>query len=237
MAPGYRRHQRIGDGKLAARRLNAFARLQRAFHAVEIFRLDAVNLGVGAGASQRQGNAADQPAAAARRQHLIQLHAETHRILGNLQAGCALPRNDAGIVEWLDQHRAAFGANLCRDRLAILFLPVIEHDLRTKSAGAFDLGARRVRRHHDQGRHAEQFGRRRHALGMVAGGKRHHAFGAFAFGDYRQPVAGAAEFERAGALQKLQFQEHPPAGERVQLPAFHQRRAHRIGRDPELRRP
>jgi len=45
---------------------------------------------------------------------------------------------------------------------------------------------------------------------MVAGGKCHHAAGPLIFRDHGDTVVGAAEFERTGALEQFQLEEHPP---------------------------
>ena len=84
--------------------------------------------------------------------------------------------------------------------------------------------ARRIRRHDDDRRHAEDARRRRHALRMIAGREGHHAAGALVHRDRRQLVVGAAELERAGALQGLGLEEHARAGERVEHRRRHQRR-------------
>ena len=130
-----------------------------------------------------------QAAAGTGRRHLIQRHAETRRVLGDLQSRGALPRHHAGIVIGLDQGGAALGAELGGDGFAVVRAPVIGHDLRAIGAGALDLGPGRVGRHHDQGGNAEQLRRRRHALGMIAGGKRHHAFGALGVRNHQYAVA------------------------------------------------
>ena len=76
-------------------------------------------------------------------------------------------------------------------------------------------GARRVGGHHDDGRHAEQLRCRGHALGVIAGGKRHNAAAPLLGRKRREFVVGAAELNepvrcRVSALKDA------PAGERVQ---------------------
>ena len=90
----------------------------------------------------RQGDAADQPAAAAGHQHLIQRHAQPGGVFGDLQPHRALPRDDGRIVERLDQGGAAFGADACRNGFAVFALAVIENNFRAQRPRAFDLGAR-----------------------------------------------------------------------------------------------
>ena len=62
----------------------------------------------------------DQPAAGTGRRHRIQCHAETRRILGDLQPRRALPRHDAGIVIGLDQGGAPLGADARGDGFAVV---------------------------------------------------------------------------------------------------------------------
>ena len=65
------------------------------------------------------------------------------------------------------------------------------------------------RGHDDDRRHAEKPRRRRDALRVVAGGEGHDAAGALLERDRRELVVGAAELERAGALQGLRLEENP----------------------------
>jgi len=58
--------------------------------------------------------------------------------------------------------------------------------------------------------------RRGHALGVIAGGERHDAARALFRRDGGELVIGAAELERAGALQGLGFEKNPPAGHGVE---------------------
>ena len=90
----------------------------------------------------------------------------------------ALPGDDQRIVVGRHQHGAALLRDPARDRLAVLALAVVEHDLGAERGGALALRPRRVARHHDDGRHVEQLRRRRDALRMVAGRERDHAAGA-----------------------------------------------------------
>ena len=72
--------------------------------------------------------------------------------------------------------------DLAGDGLAILAVAVVQHDLGAVGLGALALGQRRVRRHHDGRRHAQDLRRLGNALGMVAGGERDDAAGALSCG-------------------------------------------------------
>ena len=67
-----------------------------------------------------------------------------------------------------------------RERTKAYGAEVVLYDRGAIGLGALALGQRRIGRHHDGCLHAENFCRRRHALGVVAGGKRHHAAAAIA---------------------------------------------------------
>ena len=84
---------------------------------------------------------------------------------------------------------------------------VVDHDLAAVAARRRHLRGRRVVRHHDRGRHAEQACRQRDRLRVVAGRERDHAGLALARVEARQRVEGAAELERAHALQVLALEE------------------------------
>jgi len=112
-----------------------------------------------------------------------------------------------------------------RDGLAVFARAVVEHDLGAQRCGALALGTRRIRRHDDDRRHAEQSRRRRDALRMIARGKRHHAARALRLRDRGELVVRAAELERARALQGLGLEEHARAGERIEHRRGHQRGA------------
>ena len=76
------------------------------------------------------------------------------QVLGDLAAGGALPGDDHGIVERRHQSCAALLAKRAGDAGAVLRVAVVQHHLAAERRGALALGQRRVRRHHDRGRHA-----------------------------------------------------------------------------------
>jgi len=79
---------------------------------------------------------------------------------------------------------------LCRAWRVLVGLahPVIFHDARAKGASALDLGARRIRRHHDHRRHAEQLRRRATPWAWLPRRKGHNAIGPGALGNHGQPL-------------------------------------------------
>ena len=122
-------------------------------------------------------------------------------------------------------------ADLARDRGAILGVAVVEHHLGAERGGALAFCLWRVLRHHDRRRHAAQLRRMRHALRVIAGRIGHHAGGFPIVRDRGNLVVGAAEFERAGALQGLGLQVHACAETVVEHGEIQQRRADRHALD------
>ena len=144
--------------------------------------------------------------------------------------------DDQRIVIRRHQHGAAPRRDLARDRFAIVAHAVIEHDLGAERGGAFAFGARRVVRHHDDARHAEEPRRGRDTLRMIAGREGDDPAAALLGRNRREPVVGAAELERAGALQRLGFEKNPAAGHGVERGRGQKRSAKRDAGKPARRR-
>ena len=113
------------------------------------------------------------------------------------------------------------------DLLAAVLHAVVEHDLGARGAGVGDLQRRRIGRHDDGGLHAQQargFGK---ALRVVARRPADDALLAVGLAHRGQEIVGAAQLERAGALQALGLDEQPAAQPRVDPRVLQQRRADR----------
>ena len=123
----------------------------------------------------RERDAGGEPAAGGVDDDAVEREAEPRNVLDDLAAGGALPGDDQGIVIGRHQHGAALLRDLARDRLAVLVFAIVQHHLGAERRGALAFGPRRVARHHDDRRHAEELRRRGDALGVIAGGERHHA--------------------------------------------------------------
>ena len=87
-----------------------------------------------------------------------------------------------------------------------------ELDLRPVVPGGVDLRHRRVLRHEDGGRDAGLARRPGDRLAVIARAGRDDAGGALLVGQRRDRVDGAADLERARALEVLGLQLHGPAG-------------------------
>ena len=138
------------------------------------------------------------------------------------------PAMTSKIVIGLDQRRTTLRRDALAERLARLAGSVVEHDLRPVAAGARNLHRRRVPRHDDDRGHADELGRSRDGLSMIAGGVGHHAAGLCARVELQQPVAGAPKLERAGALERLRLEQQAPADLLIECVGPQQRRLHRV---------
>ncbi len=194
--------------------------------------LGGVDPGLGAEPLARQGAARDQAAAARGRRQRVEGDALRRRVLDRLQRGGALPGDDQRIVERPHQGGAALRHQPVGDALAALGMAVVEHDLGAVTPGVLDLDVRGVGRHDDDGLDAEELGRAGDALGMVAGGERHNAALALGLAHRREPVEGAAELERTGALQALRLDEEAIAETVAQPWRFQQGGVDRAAPEP-----
>ena len=66
---------------------------------------------------------------------------------------------------------------------------------------------------------------------MIACGVSHHAAVELLPGELADPICGATEFERAGALQGLGLDQHAASHSRIEQRRFQQRRAHGLAID------
>ena len=168
-----------------------------------------------------------QPAAACGHDHGIRPATDGAALAHDLVPHGPLPGDDVKIVVRLDQRRPPLLRDALAERLARLAGTIVEHDLRPVAARARDLHRRRIPRHDDDRRYADELGGCRNRLRMVAGGVRHHAPGIRIRIELQQPVAGAPELERAGALQRFRLEQQAPADLLVEGVGVQQRRLDR----------
>jgi hypothetical protein len=204
---------------------------ERAGVVVEAGRLADEDLGRGTLVLDRERDAGDQAAARGAAQHGVELGAHRLRLQRELEPDRALPGDHVGVVVGRHQRHAALVADLPADRRAVLAEAVVGLDLGAVGAGVADLDRRRVGRHHDHRRHAEQLRGVRDALRVVAGGVGDDAAALLVGGEPADAVVGAAELERAGALQRLGLGEQAEAEPLVEQRGFEQRRHHRLAGD------
>ena len=229
---GRARHQRIADGAGERGVLFALAAAERAGVVVEALRLGGVDRGSRSARLDGERDAGGQSAAGRGDHHDIGRKAERAEILDDLAAGGALAGDDQRVVIGRHQNGAASRGDFAGDRFAVVACAIVEHDFGAERRGALAFGARRVARHHDHARHAEEPCRGRNALGMIAGRERDDAADALCRRDRRELVIGAAELERSGALQRLGLEENPSAGQGVERGRGEKRRAQRDAGEP-----
>ena len=197
---------------------------QRALAVVAGLGLDAEHLAARRQRPRRQRAARQQAAAAERDEQRVQRAG----VFQQFQRRRALAGDHVRVVVGRDQRHAALGGELAADLLAVFGVALVQAHLGAVTARGGQLGGRRVVRHHDGGRHAQQASRQRHRLRVVAGRERHHAGTALGGVELRQRVEGPAELEGAHALQVLALEEELRAGGLVGRAGGQHRRAVRV---------
>ena len=119
---------------------------------------------------ERKRDTRDESAAAAGHDDVVGSHVQISALLGDLETHGALACDDIEVVKCRHDHRLSLGSDPSGDLLAALAVAIVLDDARAERARVLELGARRVVRHDDRGRHLEQPGGGGHALRVVAGG-------------------------------------------------------------------
>ena len=163
----------------------------------------------------RKRDTGSQPTARRRHRNNIGHQTLGCQILDNLAPRRPLSGDNQRIVIRWYQRGVAFLGDLAGDSRSVFPCAVVEYHFRAQRGGALTLGARRIGWHDDDGRHAKELRSRSDALRMISRGKGHHATRALILRNGGELVVGAAELERAGALQRLRLEKHARAGERI----------------------
>ena len=95
---------------------------------------------------------------------------EVRKVLDQFEPDGALARDDPIVVVGRDDRQPPLGGDRLGDLLSLVARGPDDDDLRTIRGHALALDRRRVRRHDDDSRRAEQASGTRHALGMIARG-------------------------------------------------------------------
>ena len=199
---------------------------------VEALGLDGVDAGRGRQRLEGEGDPGDQAASRHRREQHVGPLADRLELAGGLQPHRPLAGDDVEIVEGGDHHRPPLRGDGGGDRLARFAVAVVGDHLGPERPRRLGLHRRRVGRHDDQRRAADQPRRQGHALGMVSRGEGDHPADPLFGGKARQAIVGAAELERAGALQGLALDEHPASRRSVDGVAAQQRGRDRMAAQP-----
>ncbi len=145
-------------------------------------------------------------------------------VLEDLEADRALACDDGGIVKSVDE-RPSFAGELPGVLVRLVVVLADEPDLGAVAPGCGDLCGGGVLGHDHGAGHAEVGGGQGDALGVVTGGGGDDAALPLGFRECGDLVEGAAEFERAGALQVLEFEVDLPAGQAAERATVRQRSA------------
>ena len=188
-----------------------------------MLRLDGPDVGSRRTILDGNRNAAGQAAAATGDDDGVEVDAQRLRLPRQLQPDRALAGDYGRIVEGRHQHHALvdIGAN---DAHAVVAESVERHHFGAHRPHIADLHRRRVGGHGDDGPDAEHGGGGRHALRMVPRGKGDDTTAAVLRAQRRQLVVGAAELERARALQRFRLEQDPAAEALVESGGFKERR-------------
>jgi hypothetical protein len=182
---------------------------------VEAFGLRGIQPGLGNARFHRKRNAGSQPTAGCCHRDNVGQETLRRQIFDDLAPCRPLSGDDQRIVIGRHQRGVAFLGDLAGDGRSVFPCAVVEHYFRAQRRGALTLGAGRVGWHNNDGRHAKKLRSRRDALGMISRRKGHHATRTLILRNGGELVVGAAELERAGALQRLGLEKHARAGERI----------------------
>ena len=176
-------------------------------HAVEAFRLDAMNCGTRREIMESQRYPADEAASADRAEHQVRLGVLRGKLVQRLQPGAALAGHDLRVVERMEQGKALLGGDLAgalgRNLLAGACSVVGQHDGRAVAGGGIALGGGRVDRHDDGDGNAERLACSGQPLREIARGKGDDAAFCLVLRKLLQPPVGAPHLEGAGPLQRL----------------------------------
>jgi hypothetical protein len=107
----------------------------------------------------------------------------------------------------VDRDESACVYELCEEFLPILAVAVEKHDLGAVAAGRLQFARRGVLGHKDDGGGFVQAGGERECLGVVAAADGGHSAFSLVGRQRRDRVVGAAELERADALEVFGFEE------------------------------
>ena len=197
-AIGHRGHRLEGD-RLAGDQRRGIGR--------RILGLHTDDAHVGTQRLDRDGDAGEQPAAAGAHHHGL----DVGHLLEDLQAGGARPGNDVLVVEGVHEDRAGLVAERLRGHERLVDDVPVEAHLGAVRACRLDLGDWRALRHEHRCPDAEQRGRERDPLRVVAGAGRDDTARGFVGGQPGQAGVGAADLERPRALQVLALEPDRPA--------------------------
>jgi hypothetical protein len=171
--------------------------------------LDADDLDPGLEGLGRHGVAADEAAAAHRRDQHLEIRARRQ----HLERNGALPGDDAIVVVGMNEGKPLLGRELVGKGAGLGQSLAVEDDVGAEMLGMADFDEGGALGHHDGGRNVQAPGVVGHSLGMVPGRHGDDAAPPLLVRQALQLVKGAAVLERAGELQVLELDPELGAGD------------------------
>ena len=175
----------------------------RAPDRVGAFWLHAHDAHVRAALLQRERRAADEPAAAHRDDHGV----DVGDVVEDLEAHRSLARDDERVAVGVDERLSLLALDPVRERERVVVHLAFEEDLGAVRAAHADDRVRHAARHDDRRGRAEPVRGVRHALGVAAGRRGDDAPQAGCVVERRDLVQRAAHLERARRLERLDLEE------------------------------
>ena len=129
----------------------------------------------------------------------------------------SLTRNHLRIIERVDIDHTQRLHQLRRVGGRRLEAVSLQYHLAAEGLDGGNLDLRGGAGHHNGGLDPQRPGRHGHTLGMVARGRRHHAFPALGIAELAHAVVGAPQFEGEHRLEVLALEQHPVVEAAAQL--------------------
>src|SRR5262245_4028039 len=198
--------QAVGDGRLRGD-LHILVRAQSRFQAGVILGLDADDAGLRAILLNRDGDAADQPAAADRNNYDV----ERDLFFEQFQADSPLSRDDGFVIESMDERHPLFRRDMSGVGERLVIIRAMQHDLAAQIARVRDLDQWRGSGHDDSRFNAESRRVIGHALRVVARAGGDDARTLLGLTQLQKLIERAALFEAPRHLQifKLKISSAP----------------------------
>ncbi len=178
--------------------------LQRRGKTGDVFRFDRDDFCLRPQSFDRERNAGDQTAAANRNNHSI----DDLDLLDDLDSHRSLAGDDRGIVIAIDVSETFFGGELMGMRFRFGKIFSVQNDVGAECLAITYFNERRVFRHHDRGRNAEQFSLISERLRVITGRSGDDAAFLLIGGQLRECVARAAFLKTSGPLCVVELAEN-----------------------------
>ena len=182
---------------------HAFARPHRAQHRIRIAGLHADHLDLGSYRLDVGCDARNQPAATDGDKDRVD---RPLMLAQDLHCDRALAGDHVRVIKRVDEGQPELGLEFDRPAMGVGKAVAMQDDFAAKRLNGIDLQLGRGDRHHDDGAATKLLGRKRDALGMIAGRSADHAAGELLRAQVHHLVVSAAQFEAEDGLLVLALQ-------------------------------